>query len=142
MRLLWLTAALVPVASAQTWSSAPSDTTRWAAVSDSLGQRVYVDAERLEPVAGVVEVWTWHAFAEPRRPRGGDPYDRVMALDRVFCRLRATAPVHRARSLAGVGGRSFLYPADTGPFGWAPGSLAEAVGERVCREASPPATDE
>lgn len=107
---------------------------RHAAVG-ARGHRVYVDVETLRSDATVVEVWTWHAYAEARRPPGGAAYDREIARDRVFCRLRMTAPLRVARYLGREEAGAFMYPPDVGPYEWAPGSAAEAVGERVCPEA-------
>lgn len=138
MRLVLLL-ALVSTASAQTealaprWTSAPTDSVRWEIVADTLGRRVYLDVETLES-ARVVDVWTWHAYAQAQRPPRGAVYDRVVALDRVFCGHRMTAPLHVARYLGRTGVGSFMYPPDVGPYGWAPGSVPEAVGERVCAQ--------
>lgn len=136
MRLALLVLVSVSTASAQDgpaprWPSAPTDTLRWEAVADTLGRRVFVDVETLRP-GGVVDVWTWRAFAEARPPYR--PYDREVGLDRVFCALRATAPLRVARYRDGASVGAFMYPPSVGPYGWAPGSAAEAVGERACRE--------
>ena len=137
MRLVWIVALLSPAASAQggaapRWTSVPADTVRWEVVSDSLGRRVYIDAETVERGETVVEVWTWHAYAEARQPPRGAAYDWEISQDRVFCALQMTAPLQVARYLGGERAGAFMYPPEVGPYGWAPGSTAEAVGERVC----------
>ena len=117
---------------------APTDARAWEAIAAPPGRRVFVRV-RPELTAGdVVDVWTWHAFADPYQPARGPAYDRVVALDRVFCRRRATAPLRELRSLDGVGVGAFMFPADVGPYGRAPGSTAEAVGERVCAMGAAP----
>ena len=110
----------------------PTDARQWGAVDAPPGRRVYVRARPVAAVHGVVDVWTWHAFAVPYRPARGPAYDRVVALDRVYCRLRATAPLREVRYRSGAGVGAFMFPTDVGPFGWGPGSVAEAVGRRVC----------
>ena len=116
----------------------PPDLRRWEAVAAPPGRHVLVRTPPERAVRGVVDVWTWHAFEAPYRPARGPAYDRVVAHDRVYCGLRATAPLRELRSLGGVGVGAFTFPAGVGPYGWAPGSTAEAVGERVCRGETPP----
>ena len=135
MRFVLLALLSISAASGQgeapRWDTAPIDTLRWEAVGDTRGRRVYVDVETLRP-GSVVDVWTWHAFAEAQPPHR--PYDRLVALDRVYCALQATAPLRVARYRDGASTSAFMYPPSVGPYGWAPGSAAEAVGERACRE--------
>ncbi|WP_420456667.1 surface-adhesin E family protein [Rubrivirga sp.] len=113
----------------------PTDTTRWRPVAAPAGRRVFVDAEALRRGGGVVEVWTWHAYASAHRPVFGVPYDRVLARDQVYCRVRATAPLQVVRYLGAASAGAFMFPPDVGPFGWAPGSVEEAVGTWACQEA-------
>ena len=137
MRPLALAALLVAAPAAAQASGggagdAPADRGAWEPVAAPPERRVYVHAQPAWVAAGVVDVWTWHTFATPYRPARGPAYDRVVAQDRVYCRLRATAPVREVRYAGGARVGAFMFPGDVGPFGWAPGSAAESVGERVC----------
>ena len=137
MRAAPLALALVCLpAAAQSGGGAgdlPADPSLWEPVAAPPGQRVYVRARPAHAGPGVVDVWTWHAFAVPYRPARGPAYDRVVAQGRVYCRLRATAPLREVRYAGGERVGAFMFPGDVGPFGWAPGSAAESVGERACR---------
>ena len=130
--------AVAPALAAQTEadeyarSVLPTDTTRWRSVAASPETRVYYDVQSVGPSGTVVDVWVWHAFATERRPRRSAAYDRVLAQDQVYCVVRATAPLRVVRYLGRTSVGSFLYPSSVGPFGWAPGSVEEAIGERVC----------
>lgn len=117
---------------------APPDVRGWEAVAVPSERSVYVQVRAALVVHGVVDVWTWHAFAKPHRPARGPAYDRVVAYDRVYCRLRATTPLREVRYRRGASVGAFMYPVGTGPFGWGTASVAAAVGERVCGVAPPP----
>lgn len=110
----------------------PYDTTRWRPVATTSDTRVFLDAASLDSTSAIVEVWTWHALPAQHEPRHGVPYDRVLKRDHVYCLLDMTAPKQVVMYLgqASVGG--FLFPHDTGPFGWAPGSVEESVARCVC----------
>ena len=135
MRTLALAAVLLAgPAAAQSGGAgdAPTDARGWVSVEAPSGRSVYVQARVAPVVHGVVDVWTWHAFEDTYRPARGPAYDRVVAYDRVYCRLRASTPLREVRYRRGASVGAFMYPGEVGPFVWGPASVAEAVGEHVC----------
>ena len=140
MRSLALATALLagPVAAQPGGAGdAPTDARAWTAVEGTPGRSVYVRARVAPVVHGVVDVWTWHAFDDAHRPARGPAYDRVVAYDRIYCRLRASTPLREVRYRGGASVGAFMYPSGVGPFGWGPASVAEAVGEHVCGRSQP-----